>query len=152
MQRAIQQSQKSVAEVQGVAAGFLDIREELINNRVDTEDRKNRLKEQIADPLKKTCDEQFPRLNERMAALETKLREIGVGSAEAARPLSDESLDQANVVLGELEAVLAKMQDLETYNELLDIVRDLLKDQQKLIERTQQERKRETLEKLKKLE
>ena len=35
----------------GVAAGFLDIREELINNRVDTEDRKNRLKDQIADPL-----------------------------------------------------------------------------------------------------
>jgi len=55
-------------------------------------------------------------------------------------------------VLSELEAVLSKMQDLETYNELLDIVRDLLKDQQKLIERTQQERKRQTLEELKKLE
>ena len=51
VQRAIQQSQKSVQEVQGVAAGFLAIREELINNRVDTEDRKNRLKDQIADPL-----------------------------------------------------------------------------------------------------
>jgi hypothetical protein len=44
------------------------------------------------------------------------------------------------------------MQDLETYNELLDIVRDLLKEQQKLIERTQQERKRQTLEELRKLE
>ena len=55
-------------------------------------------------------------------------------------------------MLSELETVLAKMQDLETYNELLDIVRDLLKDQGKLIERTQQERKRQTLEDLKKLE
>jgi hypothetical protein len=62
---------------------------------------------------------------------------------------SDAAIDQANIVLGELEAVLAKMQDLETYNELLDIVRDLLKDQGKLIERTQQERKRQTLEDLK---
>jgi len=44
------------------------------------------------------------------------------------------------------------MQDLETYNELLDIVRDLLKDQARLLERTQQERKRQTLEELKKLE
>ena len=78
VQRAIQQSQKSVAEVLGVAAGFLDIREELINNRVDTEDRKNRLKDQIADPLNKTCAEQFPRLDERLTALETKLREAGV--------------------------------------------------------------------------
>ena len=55
-------------------------------------------------------------------------------------------------MLAELEEVLAKMQDLETYNELLEIVRDLLKDQEKLIERTQQERKRQTLEELKKLE
>jgi hypothetical protein len=150
VQRAIQQSQKSVGEVLGVAAGFLDIREELINNRVDTEDRKNRLKEQIADPLNKTCSDQFPRLDERLAALETKLREAMAGDAGA--KAADETIDQANLVLSELEAVLAKMQDLETYNELLEIVRDLLKDQQKLLERTQQERKRQTLEELKKLE
>jgi hypothetical protein len=153
VQRAIMQSQKSVAEVLGVAAGFLDIRVELINNRVDTEDRKNRLKEQIADPLNHTCSEQFPKLDERLTNLETKLREGGVKVAAAdAGPSADQTIDQANLVLGELEAVLAKMQDLETYNELLEIVRDLLKDQEKLIERTQQERKRATLEELKKLE
>jgi hypothetical protein len=159
VQRATQQSQKSVAEVQGVAAGFLTIREELINNRVDTEDRKNRLKEQIADPLNKTCSEQFPRLDERLAALEAQLTSGGAktapepgSQADSRSTAADLAIDQANVVLSELEAVLSKMQDLETYNELLDIVRDLLKDQQKLIERTQQERKRQTLEELKKLE
>jgi hypothetical protein len=150
VQRAIQQSQKSVAEVLGVAAGFLGIREELINNRVDTEDRKNRLKGQIADPLNKTCAEQFPKLDERLTALDALLGKAaaakGVGEAGQG---ADAAIDQANIVLGELEAVLAKMQDLETYNELLDIVRDLLKDQGKLIERTQQERKRQTLEDLK---
>jgi hypothetical protein len=153
VQRALQQSQKSVAEILGVAAGFLDIREELINNRVDTEDRKNRLKEQIADPLNKTCGEQFPKLDERLTALESGLREAGV-NVDAARlgPAADAAIDQANLVLSELESVLAKMQDLETYNELLEIVRDLLKDQEKLIERTQQERKRQTLEELKGLQ
>jgi len=153
VQRATQQSQKSLAEVQGVAVGFLSIREELINNRVDTEDRKNRLKEQIADPLNRTCSEQFPRLDERLAALESQLAAAGAkAAAEATGPLAEAAIDQANTVLSELDAVLSKMQDLETYNELLDIVRDLLKDQQKLIERTQQERKRQTLEDLKKLE
>jgi hypothetical protein len=153
VQRATQQSQKSVAEVQGVAAGFLSIREELINNRVDTEDRKNRLKEQIADPLNRTCEDQFPRLDERLEALDKQLAGAGPKvAAEAVGPTADQAIDQANVVLAELEAVLSKMQDLETYNELLDIVRDLMKDQQKLIDRTQQERKRQTLEDLKKLE
>jgi hypothetical protein len=150
--RALQQSQKSVAEVAGVAAGFLGIREELINNRVDTEDRKNRLKEQIADPLNATCGLQFPRLDERLTELEKSLGQVGSGDAAAAIAPSDAAIDQANVVLTELEAVLTKMQNLETYNELLDIVRDLLKEQQQLLERTQQERKRQTLEDLKKLE
>jgi len=150
VQRAIQQSQKSVAEVLGVAAGFLGIREELINNRVDTEDRKNRLKEQIADPLNKTCAEQFPKLDERLTALDALLGKAGAAEAAGeAGQGADATIDQANILLGELEAVLAKMQDLETYNELLDIVRNLLKDQGKLIERTQQERKRQTLEDLK---
>lgn len=150
VQRAMQQSQKSVQEVLGVAAGFLDIREELINNRVDTEDRKNRLKEQIADPLNKTCAEEFPILDQRLAAAETYLREGGAGALkDKAGPLADEAVDQAYTVLTQLEEVLARMQDLETYNELLEIVRDLLKDQEKLIERTQQERKRQTLEELK---
>jgi hypothetical protein len=153
IQRAIQQSQKSVAEVLGVAAGFLGIREELINNRVDTEDRKNRLKDQIADPLNKTCSEQFPRLDERLAALEAVFQGSGAKPAsDTSAATADQAIDQANLVLAELEAVLSKMQDLETYNELLDLVRDLLKDQGKLIDRTQQERKRETLEELKKLQ
>jgi hypothetical protein len=151
VQRAIQQSQKSVAEVLGVAAGFLDIREELINNRLDTEDRKHRLKEQIADPLHQTCAEQFPRLDERLTALENVLRQAAADLAPAA-PLADQAVDQANLVLSELEAVLARMQDLETYNELLEIVRQLLRDHQKLMERTQQERRRQALEELKKLE
>src|SRR5262249_35840461 len=128
IQRAIQQSQKSLAEVLGVAAGFLGIRDELINNRVDTEDRKNRLKEQIADPLNKTCTEQFPRLAERVAALAVVFQGSGENPApDTSATTADLAIDQANVVLAELEAVLAKMQDLETYNELLDLVRDLLK-------------------------
>jgi hypothetical protein len=153
VQRALQQSQKSVAEVAGVAAGFLDIREELINNRVDTEDRKNRLKDQIADPLNAACANEFPQLDQKLNALETLLREAGLKvDPAAAGPPADLAIDQANQTLIKLEEVLAKMQDLETYNELLEIVRDLLKDQEKLIERTQQERKRQTLEELKKLE
>ena len=147
VQRALQQSQKSVAEVLGVAAGFLDIREELINNRVDTEDRKNRLKDQIADPLNAVCADEFPRLDERLSALETLLREAGVQVDPAqAGPPADLAIDQANVTLVKLEEVLARMQDLETYNELLEIVRDLLKDQEKLIDRTKQEQKRQLVE------
>lgn len=147
LQRALQQSQKSAQEVLGVSAGFAGIREELINNRVDTQERKERLKEQIADPLGKICERDFPELDRQLIALETALREAGT-QAEPANYVAgaDETIAQANETIAQLDAVLQKMLDLETYNELLDIVRDIISDQDKLLDRTKQERKRQALE------
>ncbi len=149
VQRALQQSQKSVQEVQGVAAGFLDIREELINNRVDTEDRKNRLKDLIADPLNKCAEVMFPELDRRIILLEEKLRDTAQPAGDDVPGATDTAIDQSSATIAELEAVLEKMLDLETYNELLDIVRSLIKDQEELSEKTKQERKRQALEDLK---
>jgi hypothetical protein len=141
VQRAIQQSQKSSQEVLGVALSFADIREELINNRVDTEDRKERLKEQIADPLRKIVAERFPALEKQLAELEKSL-----GDTKAAGPFSDAASEQSELLLAELGDVLQKMLDLETYNELLDIVRDLIKEQTDLLDKTRQQKKRQLLE------
>ncbi len=141
VQRALQQSQKSSQEVLGVALSFADIREELINNRVDTEDRKERLKEQIADPLQKIVAERFPELEKRLAELEKSLAD-----APRARTSSEEASDQAELLLTDLNDILQKMLDLETYNELLDIVRDLIKEQTDLLDKTRQQKKRQLLE------
>jgi hypothetical protein len=62
---------------------------------------------------------------------------------------ADETLEQTNVTISKLEAVLHQMLDLETYNELLDIVRDLIRDQETLTDKTKQERKRQAIEDLK---
>jgi hypothetical protein len=143
-QQAFQQGRKSGQELLGVAAAFRDIREELINNRVDTEDRKQRLKELIADPMQLIAETMFPELDRRVEQLEKSLAEamnsrqfdLQVGEAEAKA-----AVDQANDILAELEGILQQMLDLETFNELLDIVRQLIKDQQGLIEKTEAERK-----------
>jgi len=141
VQRALQQSQKSSQDVLGVALSFADIREELINNRVDTEDRKERLKDQIADPLQKIVAERFPELEKRLAELEKSLAD-----APRARTASEAASDQAELLLTDLNDVLQKMLDLETYNELLDIVRDLIKEQTDLLDKTRQQKKRQLLE------
>lgn len=145
--QAINQSEKSSQETLGVALGFETIREELINNRVDTEDRKKRLKEQIADPLKSICATSFPALDGQLKALDEALEKLGTADPPANQ--ADDALSQATDTIAELDAVLQKMLDLETFNELLDIVRDILADQEKLIDKTKQERKRQALEDLK---
>ncbi|MFN0016890.1 MAG: hypothetical protein ACKVP0_01455 [Pirellulaceae bacterium] len=148
VQRGMQQSQKSAQEVLGISGGFNDIREELVNNRVDTTERKQRLKELIADPLAKIGTEEFGKLDQKLAALEKNLTGDTAVSPETATT-ADETLEQTNVTIAKLEAVLQQMLDLETYNELLDIVRDLIKDQDSLTDKTKQERKRQAIEDLK---
>jgi hypothetical protein len=151
VQRALQQSQKSAQETLGIADGFAAIREELINNRVDTEERKIRLKDQIADPLRGIASTEFPRVDQLLGTLEGKLRQSPAPPTDPA-PLSagaDEVIEQTNETITQLEAVLKKMLDLETYNELVDLVRDLIRDQETLRDRTTQERKRQALEDLK---
>jgi len=140
VQQALQQTRKSAQELLGVAAGFREIREELINNRVDTEDRKMRLKELIADPLQTTGETMFPELERREEVLErlllddlnAKRYDLDSGQQETAAAIS-----QANDILAELEGLLQQMLDLETFNELLDIVRQLIGEQERVLGETQ---------------
>ena len=72
-QQALVQSQKSAQETLGTASGFRDIRAELINNRVDTEDRKQRLQQQLAEPLERIGRELFPEFDVRLQRLAERL-------------------------------------------------------------------------------
>ena len=56
------------------------------------------------------------------------------------------AVDTAEDVLLQLTAVLEKMLDLESYNEILDMVRELIKDQGELLEETKAERKKRVLD------
>ncbi len=138
-QRANQQGDKSRQEVVGVAESFSDIREELINNRVDTEERKRRLQEMIVQPLTVIGEEQFPRWQTQLIDLQAKL-----DKRENDPELLRRSVEDANAILLAMEDVLAKMIELETYNELVDLVRSIMQEQAELSEKTKEERKRQT--------
>ncbi|HEY1785934.1 MAG TPA: hypothetical protein VGG30_10310, partial [Pirellulales bacterium] len=130
-ERALQNSQRSADETLGVATSFDTIREELINNRVDTEELKTRLKEGIADPLKRVSGEMFPELERRLRLLQARLADPVAG--EAAQTAARE---QADAILVEMNLVLGKMVELETFNEVLDILRGIIDSQEKMNERT----------------
>lgn len=140
VQQALQQTRKSAQELLGVAAGFLDIREELINNRVDAGDRKQRLKEKIADPMQAIGETMFPELERCEEVLEklllddltAKNYDLSSGQQEAAAAVA-----QANDILAELDKILQQMLDLETFNELVDIVRQLIGEQERVLGDTQ---------------
>ena len=151
-QQAVLQSQKSAQETTGVAAAFRDIRDELVNNRVDTEDRKQRLEQQLAQPLERIGEELFPEFDRRLQrlvdGLDAKLAATPVTADEDPEIVSaaDSALEQVAVILLAMNDVLEDMLNLETYNELLDIVRSVVTDQERLINETKKQQKKQVLE------
>ncbi|BBO33263.1 hypothetical protein [Lacipirellula parvula] len=134
---ARQSSTQIAFETGGVATGFDDIVAELINNRVDTEELKERLEGGISEPLKEISGELLPAFEKELETLETAYE---AGPAEAAEPLAAAKA-AAQTAEEAMKAVLDRMLELEDYNELVELLRGIVKDQEQLKERTQQEQR-----------
>ncbi|MDM4014504.1 polyketide synthase [Roseiconus lacunae] len=130
------QASKTSQELVGIAESLDDLLREMTNNRIDSKDRQERLGSGVRDPLRAVVDGSMQDL---MAAIDA--IELTADSPEKAANNTDKSIAAADKVLLELTAVLEKMLDLESYNELLDLVRGLIQDQEALQEETKEQRK-----------
>jgi hypothetical protein len=110
-----------------------------VNNRVDAEDRQQRLKDQIADPLMQITTTRFPDLDNELQLLLDQLTEQKEATAE-------EAVAAANLLLADLNTVLESMLDIETYNEIIEIVRSLIEDQDDVIQETRKQRRKAALD------
>ena len=125
-------------ETLGVAESFDQIQAELVNNRVDTEDMMLRLRDAISEPLKEIALKKIP-------ALEKQLQSVQKSLANKDEKLSPEnvekSIEKIDDVLVAMQQVLDKMVELESYNEVLDLIRKIIEDQDKLNKKTKQQQK-----------
>ena len=150
-QRSEIQMQKSRQEIGGVANAFDNLRLQQVNNRIDAEDRKQRLNDDVVVPLRKIPGGSIEELLTIVAELETVLKQIdkGVGGESAeenAGDLTERGLAQTDVVLAEIDAVLARLVKYETQNELLNLVRRLIKEQQDIQVKTRDKRQKDAFE------
>ncbi|MEO1617730.1 MAG: polyketide synthase [Planctomycetota bacterium] len=136
VQQSSLQVSKTTEELTGIAESLDDLLQEMVNNRIDSTDRQERLGSGVRDPLRQIVSASMPKLKSQVEAIEA-----SVSDPETATARTGNAIQTADQVLLELTAVLDKMLDLESYNELLDLVRGLIQDQEKLKEDTQQERK-----------
>jgi hypothetical protein len=132
---------QSADEVSGVAEAFDDLHDQLTNNRIDIPDLKSRLREQIAQPMHRIGGERMPQLAARLELVEEHLQD------EAAAPELARAIALADEVLVEMRQVLDRMLELETYNEVLDLLRGIITDQEEINRRTK-ERQKERLRSL----
>jgi len=137
-ERVLQNSERAGHETLQLAESFDEIRAELINNRIDTEELKTRLQQGIADPLRAIAQNRFPPLVERLKQLVTQ-----VSDPAAADKTQSESVKQIDAILVEMQGVLDKMLELETFNEVLDMLRQIIDNQEQVNEETKQKQKKD---------
>lgn len=148
-QRAILQIDKSAKEIIGVAESFDDIRLQLINNRVDSEDRKIRLAKKIVQPLRAIPVGVLAALRKTVEQLEAALsQELDEATDARAAVLSESAIQLTDKTLIQLDEVLSILVKYETQNELLDIVRRMIAEQEALLDETKKLRQREAFEDL----
>jgi hypothetical protein len=135
------QANKTAEELSGIVFALSEILEEMINNRVDSVDRRERIGVGVRDPLRRIVEEPLQLLRDQISSIERSVDDLAAG-----REATSDAIETAEEVLLQLTAVLEKMLDLESYNEILDMVRDLIGDQQELLEDTKGERKKRVLE------
>lgn len=142
--RAAQLARKDAEETRGIAAAFEGIREELINNRLQTEELLGRLTGGIAEPLRRIAQEHLQKLAESC--------ERFVEKSSTHRGLAPPTADwdeQYGTILREMRTVLERMKELETFNEAVARLRGIIEEQQRLNQETQSRRRsraRELLE------
>lgn len=122
---------RSAGETAEIAAAFRGIRRELDINGVLTPELDTRLVKQIATPLQRLADADLPALARGCQAA------VAGGGQQTAR-----LVQQADAVLAAMRAVLDTMLELESYNELVERLRTVI--------RTQEEIRAETIEQQKK--
>jgi len=133
---SIQNATQMSYETLGIAEGFEEIVVELQNNRIDTEELTARLQRDIAEPLRTVASELLPELEKRLTRLELELSNSGPDGA-----VLTEVVVQADLVVEAMKQVLDRMLELESYNELVDLLRSIIREQQKLNEETKRQRR-----------
>jgi hypothetical protein len=137
VERVLQNGQRSSHETLQLAVAFDEIRAEMINNRVDTEELKTRLKDGVADPLRRIAGPMFSELEPVLKKLRAQ-----VSDAAQAPATQTAAVARTDAILVEMRAVLDKMLELETFNEVLETLRQIIGAQEKINGETKDQQKK----------
>jgi hypothetical protein len=140
IEQTLAYSERGASETASLAGAFDDIREEMVNNRIETPAIEYRLKDEIADPLRRIAETSFPELDRRLKKLQTALADPQLSKTRHA-----EAVAQIDAILVEMRLVMNKMLELESFNEIVQHLREIIKEQDDLNKLTQKKQKEKAL-------
>jgi hypothetical protein len=146
-QQALSQVAKSEGELNGVEKEIQQIAKELINNRVESVDRRTRWQDKIQQPLRSLLDTKWAEFAKQVSELE-KLFAKSPDEQTRIDGLNRSSVEKNNEIIVDLNAILSDMLEIQDQTAIIDMLRDIIDDNGSLIEETKglkKERERKEL-------
>ncbi|MDR3183225.1 MAG: hypothetical protein LBT89_09965 [Planctomycetaceae bacterium] len=127
--RMLRDTQKEVYDQRSILDAFELIRQEMLNNKIFTDDLQQRLNSGIISPLRNILSADFPELDKRIESLQPE-----TAAAKTA------CLEQFDTVVKRMQDVRDNMLSLESFNEAVELLRSILKQQQQIRSETLEEK------------
>ena len=138
--RMLRDTRKEVYDLMGIVESFRGIRQEMINNRIFSEDERKRINQEIMQPIQELIGTDFPNTDQLLDIL----NQILLTHEETNRPSAlterQKILDQFDITILKMMAIRDKMASMESFNEAIELLRSILKQQQQLRNETIEER------------
>ena len=142
--RSLHQVRKTHTESRAVEVGFRDIRAEMVNNGVDATTALLRIDTGILQPLHEVNEVIYPVVDQRVG-----LFRLANETGTDPRAAMDDSLAELDRLLARMDDVIEQMQDRRGYNELIQLLQDLIDRQAELNDATREEQERRLFDLLK---
>jgi len=139
--RMFRDTHKEVYDLTNIVESFRVIRTEMINNRIFTEDERRRIDQDIMQPIQELINRDFPGIDELLTGLEQILSERDVPNRPLAMEERRKILAQFDATLLKMATIRDKMASMESFNEALEILRSIIRQQQILRNETLEEQR-----------
>ncbi len=138
--RSLRDTQKETYEIQTIIASFRLIRAEMVNNRVFTTDDETRFDGGIVFPLQELVDTDFPYADELIKKWGAMLETSDKPLRNVAMEQQQDIVTQFNTLLKKMATIRDRMVSMESFNETIDILRAILRQQQQIRQETLEEK------------
>ncbi len=135
VERSLHQLRKNQTESRSIEVSFRDLREEMVNNGIDTKEKLGRIDNGVIAPLSVLNDDLFVVADQRYALQRLSLQR-GTGITDAI----NETVPAIDAVIAQMDRILDEMRDRGTINDLIQMGEKIYLEQLKQLEETEKKR------------
>jgi chaperonin cofactor prefoldin len=133
--RGLHQIRKNHTESRSIEVSFRDLREEMVNNHIDTAELLERIERRIIEPMSLLNAADFLEVDRRFGTLRLTIERNGPSEAAAG-----EVVPAVSHLIDQMDQILAEMRDRGTINDLIQNLQDIIKRQKQQLEQTEDKR------------